>query len=255
MSITHVSRRQFILSSIAIAASASKAFAQPQPWQAQFISGSFDGATYQAGLHVTLEPKWKTYWRVPGSGGVPPSITLSGSNLKSFTFDCPVPKRFQGEEGETIGYKDEVVFPIHIEPMNASLPVDVTASAFIGVCDTICIPVPLEQALKFLPVSASQPNDMLLKQWQLKVPRLSPETIVTSTKLMDQSLVLQLVKPADEIFVEGPSTLSFSAPKIESSTATMHINGLKSSNDLIGKSMKLTLVASSEGLEQVVTVV
>ena len=46
---------------------------------------SFDGKSFDAGLQIELEPGWKTYWRSPGSSGLPPQFSFSGStNVAAF---------------------------------------------------------------------------------------------------------------------------------------------------------------------------
>src|SRR5436309_13604570 len=35
--------------------------------------------SYLAGVEITLGEGWKTYWRMPGDAGVPPSFDWSGS--------------------------------------------------------------------------------------------------------------------------------------------------------------------------------
>ena len=60
---------------------------------------------------------WKTYWRMPGDAGIPPQFDWSGSqNVKSVEVLWPAPQRFIDSGGETVGYKDRVVFPLRIVP-------------------------------------------------------------------------------------------------------------------------------------------
>ena len=48
-----------------------------------------------AGLFVTLEPGWKTYWRSPGEVGLPPKISWDGSeNIRDVALSYPAPTRF-----------------------------------------------------------------------------------------------------------------------------------------------------------------
>jgi DsbC/DsbD-like thiol-disulfide interchange protein len=94
------------------------------------------------GLEVALQPGWKTYWRQPGSaGGIPPQVSWQGSvNLAKATLSFPAPKRMVDPTGDTIGYKDNVVFPIAIEAQTPGQPVVVNMKAYFGVCREICIP-------------------------------------------------------------------------------------------------------------------
>ena len=46
-------------------------------------------------LSITLKPGWKTYWRSPGSVGLPPKVSWEKStNISNTKFYWPLPKRF-----------------------------------------------------------------------------------------------------------------------------------------------------------------
>ena len=52
--------------------------------------------TISAGLSITLEKGWKTYWRSPGQVGLPPEIDWEDStNVLHTKFYWPTPERFQ----------------------------------------------------------------------------------------------------------------------------------------------------------------
>src|SRR6516225_8151596 len=54
---------------------------------------------FAAGVEIALAPGFRTYWRMPGSAGVPPIFDWSASqNLGSVTPDWPAPRRLE-EEG------------------------------------------------------------------------------------------------------------------------------------------------------------
>lgn len=95
-----------------------------------------------AGIHVTLDEGWKTYWRNPGDAGLPPNFDWSRStNLKSAKVLWPAPVRFHDSAGTSYGYKKEVVFPVLVEPVNPGKPVELKLSMEYAVCADICIPV------------------------------------------------------------------------------------------------------------------
>ena len=51
--------------------------------------------THVAGWEISLAPGWKTYWRVPGPGGIPPEAVRSGSeNTQSLALRFPEPEVF-----------------------------------------------------------------------------------------------------------------------------------------------------------------
>jgi DsbC/DsbD-like thiol-disulfide interchange protein len=260
MTQTSLSRRA-LLSLSAAALLPRQAIATGQPYSVTFLQAGFDGAAYGGGLMVTMAKGWKTYWRVPGAGGIPPSIDASGSNLKAFSFDCPLPTRFTGLEGETIGYAAEVLFPFAVIPMDAAAPVEVTAKAFLGICETICIPVQAMQQLLFRPVATLSESDPTLFAWRQRVPQATTQGPVTRAEAtaVDGKIVLLLTvnKPLRDIFVEGNPMHYFNAPawSADGLQARLIVNGAKEVESLRQSPLRLTLDAQGVGLEQQVTVV
>ena len=48
--------------------------------------------SHMAAIRIEMEEGWKTYWRVPGLGGIPPLINWNESkNIKKFTPIWPAP--------------------------------------------------------------------------------------------------------------------------------------------------------------------
>src|SRR5690348_3357395 len=123
--------------------------ADASPWDGdaraslRLVAGSrTNDATALAGIEIKLAAGWKTYWRYPGDSGVPPRFDFAGSeNVKSIEIAWPAPHRFIDESGTTIGYKDDVIFPLHIVPQDAAKPALLRLKADYAVCEKICIPV------------------------------------------------------------------------------------------------------------------
>lgn len=100
-----------------------------------------DGRRYAA-LHLRLAPGWKTYWRLPGAGGIAPVFDWSGSdNVSGIGVHWPHPEIFTDYGLRTVGYADEVYLPLTVMPADPSTPVRLTAHASLGVCREICLPV------------------------------------------------------------------------------------------------------------------
>lgn len=103
-----------------------------------------DAGTYMAGLRIDLAPGWKTYWRAPGSAGIPPQFSWAGStNITSSSVHWPVPEVFDQDGQRSIGYHDSVVIPIELQTSTTGAPVRMKGEINIGVCDEICVPVRL----------------------------------------------------------------------------------------------------------------
>jgi DsbC/DsbD-like thiol-disulfide interchange protein len=101
-----------------------------------------------AALHLQLAPHWKTYWRAPGEGGIPPLFDWSGStNLRAVTLHWPSPEVFDLNGLQSIGYHEELVLPIEVQPQDPSQPVDLKLNIFLGICKDICLPAELDLAM------------------------------------------------------------------------------------------------------------
>lgn len=97
-----------------------------------------------AGLELRLAPGWKTYWRAPGDGGIPPSFDWSGSeNLASARVLWPQPQVFHLNGLRSIGYVGDVVLPVEVTPRDPSRPVRLRAAVDLGVCRDVCVPAEL----------------------------------------------------------------------------------------------------------------
>ena len=105
-----------------------------------------------AALEIELAPGWKTYWRTPGEGGLPPILDFSQSrNVAGVEIGFPPPHRFDDGYTVTNVYEGRVVFPIELTPEDAASPVTLQLAFDLGVCETICIPMQLETTLTFAP--------------------------------------------------------------------------------------------------------
>jgi DsbC/DsbD-like thiol-disulfide interchange protein len=241
---------------------ARSALAAKNPWEAKLLGGGFDGAKYLAGLHITLDPNWKTYWRVPGAGGVAPDFQFTGSNMKSATAHLPTPMRLDVNGDEIIGYKGEVIYIFEVTPEVAAKPVTLNVNAFLGVCETICIPVPIKGEISLTPTQSSTPDAMLLTAGQQKIPRLTTGAGPVTKARLDTSgaeptLVMEFSSPVTDVFVECKPTTYVRKPVFnpESLGARMTLAGKSAIADLTGATLRVTLIERGMGLEQMVTVV
>lgn len=93
-------------------------------------------------LEIDLMPGWKTYWRDPGEAGVPPVVDVSAApNIASAELSFPAPERFDDGYSKWVGYKHPVALPVTFSVKEATGPATIDASVFLGICETICIPV------------------------------------------------------------------------------------------------------------------
>lgn len=108
-----------------------------------------------AGLGLSMEDGWKTYWRSPGETGVPPVFDWSGSrNLRSVEVLWPAPELFESFGMQTVGYSHVVMLPLVLEPEDASKPIELKLKATLGVCRELCVVEEFSFARNFAPDEA-----------------------------------------------------------------------------------------------------
>ncbi|MDH3580421.1 MAG: protein-disulfide reductase DsbD family protein [Hyphomicrobiales bacterium] len=158
--------------------------------------------TLLAGIHVKLDPGWKTYWRSPGDSGLPPSFDWSGSvNLKSAQVLWPAPQRFADPFGSSIGYHDEVVFPVVIKAADPDRPIDFSVKFDYAVCKDICVPA--QAALKLMLAPGGQTgsrHEGLLSRYLKQVP---VETGSGANRPSLAKVKIELAQPKPEILVDA----------------------------------------------------
>ena len=137
-----MTRMTFLAALAGLLSSTAALAASDLPVRAELLPGWREGAQHIAGLRLVLEPGWKTYWRAPGDAGIPPEFDWAGSkNLGSVRVDYPVPAIYDVSGVRTIGYADEVVFPLTLTATDPARPIELSAGVQLGVCQDVCIPV------------------------------------------------------------------------------------------------------------------
>jgi DsbC/DsbD-like thiol-disulfide interchange protein len=169
-------------------------------------------AVLRAGIEIKLKPGWKTYWRYPGDSGVPPSFDFSGSeNLKTADVLYPVPRLFTDETGQSLGYKDAVIFPVSVSPQQAGKAVRLRVKIDYAVCEKLCVPVEGRAELTLEPGDSK--NEAALTAAEARVPKhvtaaqlgLTAKRVKGAAKPM---VTVDLGAPAGkavELFAEGPT--------------------------------------------------
>ncbi len=194
--------------------------ADESPWNedvrsaVRLIAGSnkADDAVLRAGIEVKLRPGWKTYWRYPGDSGVPPQFDFSGSeNLKKAEVLYPAPHLFTDETGQSLGYKDTVIFPVVVSPQQAGKPVRLRVKVDYAVCEKLCVPA--EGRAELTLVTGDSKHNPALTTAETHVPKqvtatqlgLTAKRVTTGAK---PSVIVELGAPTGkpvEVFVEGPT--------------------------------------------------
>jgi DsbC/DsbD-like thiol-disulfide interchange protein len=237
---------------------------------ARLIAGSMiktsDVPFLRAGVEIKLDPGWKTYWRDPGDSGLPPTLDFSGSdNVKSVTVLWPAPELFpDGAGGNSIGYVDRVILPLHIAPDNAAKPSSLQLKLGYAICGNLCVPV--EANIK-LPLAGDGAEEAALEKAEIRVPRrvaLGPGSGLAILAVhrepgdAHERVVVDVAAPDGapvNLFVEGP-TPEWSLPVPQPSGGsgatrrfTFDLDGLPADAHAQGAMLTFTAVSGDDAIE------
>ncbi|MEE1610327.1 protein-disulfide reductase DsbD domain-containing protein [Microvirga sp. CF3016] len=193
----------FILSFTAILAQPAKQSASAQGFhsRARLIAGGQQGDVWLAGIEITLDPGFKTYWRNPGDSGLPPRFDWSGSeNLAGTEIRFPAPYRHEDAAGVSYVYGKKVVLPVLVRAKDRDKPVRLVLSAEYGVCKDICIPARADMSLN---LTGDGPDRSAIEAALAKVPRPQPLGAQGDLSVLSVEPVAQ-DKPALSITVRAP---------------------------------------------------
>jgi DsbC/DsbD-like thiol-disulfide interchange protein len=184
-----------------------------------------DDGTIAGYLDIALDPGWKTYWRDPGSAGIPPMLDFSQSQGIVFEeMKYPAPVRVDDGYAIWAGYTQPVQFPLTFR-RTGSAGARIYALAFIGICEKICVPFQADQVVD-LPENLTA-QDLVKPEVDQAFARL-PEaagadfgidaaSLDLSINQLTVSVRLPAFRPsgvAAELFVAGPQGFAFSPPKL-----------------------------------------
>ena len=219
--------------------------------------------TIAAAVEIEIADGWKTYWRNPGSSGVPPNFDWSpSSNLAKSEVLYPAPKRLADRDGDTIGYKGAVIIPIVVSATDPARAVTLALDIEYGVCKDICIPVQSRLELTIPPGTDAKPVGDALTQAFDRVPRTESARRPTDPKLRASKVNLIGDKPSirleaefpggadgGDLFLEAPDGLWIPMTKLDGTPkgdlATFLVDLADGADvaDLKGKTVRVTLVS------------
>ncbi len=214
-------------------------------------------------VEMRLQPSWKTYWRMPGDAGIPPSFDWSGSaNLGAVEVRYPAPSIFVDQGGTTIGYKTAVTFPVNLRVPDFKAPTVVKVEIAFGICREICIPVEAKLSLEI------PPNAVLPKETLAALNETVPARKTLEQAARGQPAVAAIAfdggasaprltiktKGVADLFLEGPDGLFVPLPSrsaVSGDAATFEVDLKKTQDlpDLKGKTLTLTAVGKSGAVE------
>ncbi|MCE2593868.1 thioredoxin family protein [Motilimonas cestriensis] len=184
-----------LLCSFSLSAASTGWLTNPQhpPIQVQLtLTGEKDvsSQTLAAILQVKLDGDWKTYWRAPGEGGIAPSVDWQqSSNVKQVDWFWPVPKRFNTLGLETLGYQDEVTFPLQIQLAQLDRETQLRGKFTLSSCTTVCVLTDYELALDFNATDLTGDSNAmyLYNKAMVQVPQTQPQQAQLSQLTWDQA--------------------------------------------------------------------
>jgi len=271
MSLHHKSIWKWLVATALVAAvtGMAPAFADQREHRGDFsalrlMNAGLEDGQWKAGIQITMQPGWKTYWRVPGESGVPPQFDWTATeNAGNMHVDMPVPKRFRDDNGEGIGYQGTVVFPVSVTPAVAGEPVRLSLQAFYAVCNDICVPVQAQVSLELSEATASASDRYRLGLIASEMPQqatggglsVKALTLVEADGKPALEVALDGVEDpaATDIFVETGTTAYLRRPELVSQAngAAIYrliVDGLPAGTSLKGKPVRLTIAAGKTGL-------
>lgn len=180
----------------------------------------------KAGIEITLDRGYKTYWRSPGDSGLPPRFDWSASeNVGGITVSWPVPERFEDGVGYSIGYASDIILPLSVRAINPGKPVKLVLNLDYAVCEKLCIPATGKASILLTPQST--PEAARIARFKALVPVDGAKTEGARARPIEllpiqgqgERLSLQVTimraaeEPIDDIFIEGPDSWAFGKPE------------------------------------------
>jgi DsbC/DsbD-like thiol-disulfide interchange protein len=208
-----------LIASMSVADASSSAWATTEGARLRLVTTGQPDAdgNLRGALEVDLKHGWKTYWRDPGSSGVPPSIDLSttpGAEVVEIRY--PAPQRFDDESGAWVGYKHSVVFPLTLK-LRPGSPLD--AEIFIGVCESICVPFQAKLSLDPSNDPTNADDEALVSSAVEASPREATDTFMATgdrnneTKSLEVKTLVEGDPDTAELFLASEDGYTFGVPE------------------------------------------
>ncbi|MEM7301843.1 MAG: protein-disulfide reductase DsbD domain-containing protein [Pseudomonadota bacterium] len=219
-------------------------------------------------LDVHLEDGWKTYWRNPGSSGIPLQLDFSQSqNIASAETDFPTPRLLPTPSGDVVGYEKHVVFPIRFklgaQSGSATPFFSIESSVLIGICADICIPVQAQFRIDHTQLTSSSFDELsVLRQGRAALPKPFHEAQhIVAAEPAEGRRVLEVITRIPqtasntELYAEGPPLWYVPPAKLVSRSGglalfELDLGDVPKDADVTKTSLRFTLVADGQGIEQ-----
>jgi DsbC/DsbD-like thiol-disulfide interchange protein len=199
---------------------------------------------------------------------VPPRFEFDASeNVKSVTVLWPAPLRFSDAEGTTIGYKNNVVCPLHIEPKDRNKPVTLRLKLDYAVCERLCVPAEAKADLTIDGKAEASETAVAAAEALLPKPQafraaaaLSLSNAVSDNSSKPARVLIDVTAPDNTdvtLFAEGPTSdwalplpepvAGAGAPRTK--RFAIVLDGIPSGVSAKGAILKITAVAGGQAIE------
>ena len=99
------------------------------------------------GIKITLAEGWKTYWKNPGDAGASIDVSIESKDINDFEILYPLPKEYTDHSVKTIGYENEVIFPIKLKIDKKKKKISGIINIQYLICNDVCIPINEEKII------------------------------------------------------------------------------------------------------------
>ena len=141
------------------------------------------GSTIMAGIEMTMDEGWHTYWINPGTAGIPTSVKWELPDwVTAGEIQWPVPEKFQSLGSTGYGYKNTIVLivPLFVSE-NAPLgQVELSVKVSWLECEIQCNPRNQEVSANFVIGQALKESSSVntIRDWKEKIPQRAPVNII-----------------------------------------------------------------------------
>ena len=212
------------------------------------------------GVRIDLGPGWKTYWKSPGEAGLPTEFDWSGSsNVADAQVQWPAPSRLSILGLETVGYTQEVLFPVRLRVQDPNADTNIRLKLAVYACSTICVREERLLEATFRPGDGG-PSQPAIDAWRSKVPGPGSDVLSilsierSSTEAASLRIAISSSKPllAPDVFIASEPPLSADKPVVtfdDGNRATLSVDlpGTTAA-DLRKRTVTATVVSGDESV-------
>ena len=220
-------------------------------------------------LEIVPDDGWHTYWKVPGSGGIPPQIMVKpGGNADLVATDFPPPRVFESGNLRDFGYDAGVRLPLTFRQPKLHESSTIAADIFVGLCAKICVPFQTSLSLRLDDGDTATPAETALVKAALaslpegestdfKITETQPAADGKSVNVSillppgsDAASAIVIASTADGEALAKPSLVSSSGQ-----TAIFSLTGIGSQSLVLkGKTIDILVQAAGRAMETTVKI-